>query len=335
MKLNFGLYMSTQWPEGANISSEISNMREQIHVARNNGFSSVWMGQHYLVAPMQMMQTMPLLAHLAADNGDMTFGTAVVLLSMLNPAVVAEEAATLDWITNGNFILGVGMGYRREEFKTLGVPFEQRVGRLEEGIDVIRRLWTEDSVRHKGRYFQIDNLGISIKPKRPGGPPVWLGGQVPAAVARAARLGDAWMAAPTDSFERVAKCINIFNATRKEANLSMPADIPITRECCIRQTRTEAIEACSTPLIQKYNAYASWGAAGSNKNNTRFADTFEEFSKDRFIIGDEAEAIDNFSRYQEQLGINTFILRMSWVGLEQSEILKTIERVGRVATKIN
>ena len=56
--MKFGLYMSTQWPEGADISSEMSNMREQIQVARDNGFSSVWMGQHYLVAPMQMMQTM-------------------------------------------------------------------------------------------------------------------------------------------------------------------------------------------------------------------------------------------------------------------------------------
>ena len=58
--MKFGLYMSTQWPEGADISSEMINMQEQIRVAQDNGFSSVWMGQHYLVAPMQMMQTMPL-----------------------------------------------------------------------------------------------------------------------------------------------------------------------------------------------------------------------------------------------------------------------------------
>ena len=149
--MKFGLYMSTQWPKGADISSEMTNMQEQIRVAQDNGFSSVWMGQHFLVAPMQMMQTMPLLARLAADGEGMTFGTAVVLLSMLNPAVIAEEAATLDWITNGNFVLGVGMGYRDEEFATLGIPKSERVGRLEEGIEVLRRLWTEDRVAHDGR----------------------------------------------------------------------------------------------------------------------------------------------------------------------------------------
>ncbi|MEL0018560.1 MAG: LLM class flavin-dependent oxidoreductase [Rickettsiales bacterium] len=332
--MKFGLYISTQWPEGADISSEMDNMMEQVRVARDSGFSSVWMGQHYLVAPMQMMQTMPLLARLAAEGEGMTFGTAVILLSMLNPAVVAEEAATLDWITGGNFTLGVGMGYRKEEFETLGVPFNQRVGRLEEGIEVIRRLWTEDRVDHHGKYFNIDGLGTSIKPKRPGGPPIWLGGQVPAAVARAARLGDAWMAAPTDSIGRVAKCIEMFRAARTEAGLPMPESMPITRECCVRGTRAEALDVCRPSLLDKYKAYASWGAAGSSEKARTFADAFDDFMVDRFIVGDEAEVADEFLRYRDELGIDTFILRMSWVGMGQAPMLETIERVGRIAARI-
>ena len=333
--MKFGLYLSTQWPEGADISHELDNMIEQVRVARENGFSSVWMGQHYLVAPMQMMQVMPLMARLAAEGEDMIFGTAVVLLSMLNPAVVAEESATLDWITNGNFVLGVGMGYRDEEFQTLGVPKNQRVGRLEEGIEVVRRLWTEDIVVHNGKHYNVNGLGSSIKPKQPGGPPIWLGGQVPAAVARAARLGDAWMAAPTDSIDRVARCVDIFREARAEADLPMPESMPITRECCIRNTRPEALDACRKTLLEKYKAYASWGAAGSGDKGRKFADAFDDFMTDRFIVGDEAEAADEFLRYREELGINTFILRMSWIGLEQREMLKTIEHVGRVAARIS
>lgn len=332
--MRFGLYISTQWPEGADISSEMENMLEQVRVARDNGFSSVWMGQHYLVAPMQMMQTMPLLARLAAEGQGMTFGTAVILLSMLNPAVVAEEAATLDWITQGNFVMGVGMGYRKEEFETLGVPFNQRVGRLEEGIEVMRRLWTEDRVDHDGKYFKIDGLGASLKPKQAGGPPIWLGGQVPAAVARAARLGDAWMAAPTDSFGRVARCVEMFRTAREEAGKPMPESMPITRECCIRDTRAEALDVCRAALSEKYKAYASWGAAGKGENANKFADGFDDFMNNRFIVGDEAEATDEFLRYRDELGINTFILRMSWIGLGQAEMLKTIERVGRIAARI-
>lgn len=333
--MKFGLYLSTQWPEGADISFELENMIEQVRVARDNGFSSVWMGQHYMVAPMQMMQVMPLMARLAAEGKGMTFGTAVVLLSMLNPAVVAEEAATLDWITEGNFILGVGMGYRDEEFQTLGVPKYQRVGRLEEGIQVIRRLWTEDRVDHKGKYFTVDGLGSSIKPKRPGGPPIWLGGQVPAAVARAAHLGDAWMAAPTDSVRRVAQCLETFRQALAETGRTMPESMPITRECCIRGTKSEALDACRAALLEKYNAYASWGAAGSGEKARTFADAFDDFMTNRFIVGDEAEAEDEFLRYRHELGINTFILRMSWIGLKQKEMLKTIEHVGRISARIS
>ena len=115
----------------------------------------------------------------------------------------------------------------------------------------------------------------------------------------------------------------------------MPESMPITRECCIRNTRPEALDACRKTLLEKYKAYASWGAAGSGDKGRKFADAFDDFMADRFIVGDEAEAADEFLRYREELGINTFILRMSWIGLEQREMLKTIEHVGRVAARIS
>src|SRR3546814_21137598 len=82
------------------------------------------------------------------------------------------------------------MGYRREEFDALGVPFEQRTGRFAEAIRLIRRLWTEDTVDFEGRYYRVRGAGLSLKPKRPGGPPIWLGGAAEPAIDRAARLGD-------------------------------------------------------------------------------------------------------------------------------------------------
>lgn len=331
--MKFGLYLSTQWPGGTDLSAELGHMIEQVRAARDNGFDSVWLGQHYLTAPMQMMQMIPLLARLAAEGEGMTFGTAVQLLSMQNPVAVAEEAATLDWITGGRFVLGVGMGYRQEEFQAMGVPFEERVGRLDEAIPLIRRLWREDRVAHAGRFFSVDG-GSSLRPKQAGGPPIWLGGQVPAAVKRAARLGDAWMAAPTDSLERVAKCMAMFRESRAEIGLPMPSHPPITRECCIGATRDAALAACRPALLDKYQAYASWGAAGTGEKSRSFAEAFDDFMTDRFIVGDEAEVADELRRYRDTLGIDTFILRMQWVGLTQRPVLESIERLGRVAARI-
>ena len=92
---------------------------------------------------------------------------------------------------------------------------------------------------------------------------------------------------------------------------------------------------CRPALLDKYKAYASWGAAGSGEKSRSFADSFDDFMTDRFIVGDEAEAADEFQRYRDELGIDTFILRMSWIGLEQAEMLETIKRVGRVAARVS
>ena len=99
-------------------------------------------------------------------------------------------------------------------------------------------------------------------------------------------------------------------------------------------TPAAALAACRPALLEKYKAYASWGAAGSGDKGRTFADAFDDFMTDRFIVGDEPEAADEFQRYRDELGINTFILRMSWIGLPQDEMLETIRRVGRIATKL-
>ena len=167
--MQLGLFMATQWPANAKLTMEMSNLCEQTRFAKSNGFSSVMVGQHFLSEPLQMIQAEPLIARLAAEGEGMAFGITVLLLAMQNPVMVAESAASLDWITDGNYVLGVGLGYRREEFEALGVEFDQRVSRFEEAIPLIRRLWTEDSVTHHGKHFTVNGLGASIKPKRGGG----------------------------------------------------------------------------------------------------------------------------------------------------------------------
>jgi alkanesulfonate monooxygenase SsuD/methylene tetrahydromethanopterin reductase-like flavin-dependent oxidoreductase (luciferase family) len=109
---------------------------------------------------------------------------------------VAEIGAFLDVITGGRFLLGVGLGYRMEEFALFGVPMAERVSRLVEGIEIIRRLWTEDGVTHRGRHWQLDGVSIRPRPLQAPRPPILVGSQVPAGIARAARIADDWMVVP-------------------------------------------------------------------------------------------------------------------------------------------
>ena len=96
------------------------------------------------------------MAYLAPHAEGMQIGPNILILPLLNPVQVAEESATLDVLTGGNYVLGVGLGYRQTEFTAFNMSLKERAPRLEESIALIRRLWTEDKVTHKGRFYQVD-----------------------------------------------------------------------------------------------------------------------------------------------------------------------------------
>jgi len=163
--MNFGLIVSKQHPPGVSMVDRFREHVDQVRAARDAGFDLVVMGQHYLSTPFQEMQTLPALARLAAEAGTMRVGATVILLPLLNPVDVAEQVATLDVITEGRFVFGVGLGYRDEENEAFGIAPGERVPRLVEGLQVIKRLWAEDEVTHHGRFFRLTKARMMLKPK--------------------------------------------------------------------------------------------------------------------------------------------------------------------------
>ncbi len=326
--MRIGMFTASQWRAGEDPATVLADLRQQVRAARDNGFSSLLLGQHLVCGPMGMFQTVPLLGRLAEDAAGMQIGPGVLLLSMMNPVLVAEEAATLDWLSDGNYVLAAGLGYRPEEFQATGVAMGNRVGRLSEGLELIKRLWTEESVSHEGRYFKLDGAVASVRPKQRPRPPIWLGGDVEAAVRRAARLADAWLAAPTTSFDELARLIAAYRDERGRLGLAADVECPIIRECFIGRTSAHARETSRGPLLAKYAAYASWGQENAAAGN--FETGFDDFSASRFLIGDGVEVRDQLQQCAEITGSDHFIMRMQWPGLAQAEALANIERIGKL-----
>ena len=135
--MRIGLFTASQWSPEEDPAIVLANLRAQVRCARDNGFASLIVGQHLLTGPMGMFQTMPLLGLLTQDAAGMQIGPGVLLLSMMNPVLAAEEAATIDWLSDGNYVLCAGLGYRPEEFQAMGVEMRQRVGRLTEGLELM------------------------------------------------------------------------------------------------------------------------------------------------------------------------------------------------------
>jgi alkanesulfonate monooxygenase SsuD/methylene tetrahydromethanopterin reductase-like flavin-dependent oxidoreductase (luciferase family) len=167
--MKVGLFINTQFPDGFSVADRIPEIIEQVRVARDAGFKSLWFPHHWLTYPLQMLQITPMMGYIAAHAQGMTIGPNILILPPQNPMHVAEEAATLDVLTGGNYILGIGQGYRQPEFDAFGIPLSERAPRFNESIGLMKRLWTEDRISHKGRFYTIDDAGIDVKPCRPAG----------------------------------------------------------------------------------------------------------------------------------------------------------------------
>lgn len=162
------------------------------------GYDSVWTTDHVIMQKGQeepyghILEALTTLAYVAALTQRVRLGVSVLVFPQRNAVLVAKETATLDDLSGGRLILGVGAGWNAPEFRFLGADFERRGQRLDEYIQALRELWTAPEPRFAGRFVQFSDVLFSPRPAQLGGPPIWLGGGSPAALRRVARLCDGW-----------------------------------------------------------------------------------------------------------------------------------------------
>ena len=192
MAVEFGVVLPTRElvMSGRPDTASMLTIAERAEAA---GLDSVWVGDSLTARPRH--EPLTLLAAVAARTRRVRLGPAVLLPALRNPIVLAHGLATLDRIAEGRLILGLGIAADnpaiRREFAAAGVPFERRVGRFLEMIEIFRAVWSRDHVSFKGNHFTLDDVTVEPKPHRPGGPPIWIGGSGPTALREAARF-EAW-----------------------------------------------------------------------------------------------------------------------------------------------
>lgn len=153
---------------------------------------SLWLSDR-LSSPIPVPEVMTTLAAVAARTTRLKFGPSVIVLPYRTPVVAARELATIDWFSRGRLFPAVGVGVELpREFEAAGVPFRERGRRTDEGIEIMRLLWTQDEVTYSGQFYRLDRISLFPKPwQHP--PPIWIGGKSEAAARRAGRLGDGWI----------------------------------------------------------------------------------------------------------------------------------------------
>ena len=173
----------------------IAEMREVVELVDSSGYDSLWCGDH-ISFPAAILDPLLQLAQAAVVSRRLLLGTSVYLLPLRHPVPVAKQVATLDHLSEGRFIFGVGVGGEfAKEYEVCGVPHNERGPRLTEAIGILRKLWTGQPVSHEGRFYgPFRDVPMQPPPRQPGGPPIWCGGRSDAALHRAGRLADGWIA---------------------------------------------------------------------------------------------------------------------------------------------
>lgn len=196
MTAHIGLGLFTgQIPPGSDRSfaHEYRDIVQLSRLAETVGFDSVWVSEHHGSSDGYLPSLLPMLAGLATATERILLGTGVMLTPFHHPLRLAEDAAVVDQLSDGRLLLGLGLGWREEEFRMFGVPQSERVRRTTEAVDILRKAWTGDRFSHEGKVFAFDKVKVTPTPSRQQGPPIYLGGMAEPSIRRAGRLGDGYI----------------------------------------------------------------------------------------------------------------------------------------------
>ncbi len=326
--MKIGLFITNQQRLDRDMMSALDEQIAMVHHARDRGWDTLLTGQHYLnEGDNQQLQLVPFLARLAAEAGEMTIGTGILLLNLHNPVYTAETIATLDIIARGNFIFGVGLGYRDMEFDAFGVPKGERVARFEAYLELVQELWTGKPVSYDAFGCTLDNVVMNVAPIQKPRPPIWIAANNDPAVRRAARLSDAWFINPHATLDSLRRMMVVYRDELALCGKPFPKDLPVFKEVFCAKDRRTAIEMAAPYLGGKYRDYAKWGQDKVMPDDADFGRSFEALTEGRFILGTPEDCYRQLEPYWAELGCSHLVVRTNWAGMPASLSLQSMRLI--------
>lgn len=309
-----------------------SNSLEHVKLAEAVNFDSVWLSEHHFLEDGYCSSPLTMAAAMAAVTERVRIGTGALILTLHNPVRIAEDAATVDLISNGRFDLGVAIGYRKEEFEGFGLAMKQRPSRIEEGIEIIEKCWEDGPFSYEGKRFNFSNIDVTPKPvQRPI--PIYIGAFEEPAIRRAGRLGYPLLIGPGRTVPMIMDTLGWYNDEAEKAGRDpSEAEHILLRETYVGESAEEAL-ACGTEyIISMYRFYLSLGVkiVIRGKNITDPDDPFFEYvAEDRFMIGTPEHCAQEVKKYAEKTGIRNIMCRMVFPQAPAEVVGRSIELFGK------
>ena len=248
----------------------------------------------------------------------MRLGIGVYLVPFEHPILLAETFATLDQLSGGRVVLGVGAGYRDDEFDSFGVDRTTRGPRLVETLELVEKLWTGERVTHHGRFFDVEDQAISVVPAQRPRPPIWVGASEEKTIRRAAHIGDAWLASPNVKPKFAIGNLQMFQQELEDKGID-PAgrEYPLLRELYIADTDAAAYAEAEKYIRGEYLAFAEFDPV--------YEQHYEDMARKSFLFGSPDTVAERIAELAAG-GFNHLIFRTNWPGMPAEMARSTVER---------
>ena len=330
MKIGLGPYGMQAPPESGFSHVQLyREMLEQIEVAEELGYDSVWLTEHHFLPDGYLPALLACAAGMATRTSRIKIGLGVILLPLYDPIHLAEEAAVVDLLSEGRLIFGIAPGYRPEEFAGFRTPREKRGARMEEIMNILIRAWTQERFSFEGKFYSYTDMTVTPKPVQKPHPPIWIGASIKAGVRRVARYGLPLLASPRHRLEELEAHYAMYQDFCDTFGTQGPLR-PVMRDVYVAETTAQAEAEAREHVVyihrEWYGAWSQWRPLTTDQGK-RVVDKsevqFEEI-RGRFIIGDPDSVSQEIERYRQKLGMDYLIVRMQFPGLAHDKALRSM-----------
>ncbi|MGB2692336.1 MAG: LLM class flavin-dependent oxidoreductase [Thermodesulfobacteriota bacterium] len=330
MKFGIGYYSLQSPPHNPREHKDLySEMLEEIVAAEDMGFESAWLTEHHLLEDGYCPSLLVTASAIAARTKKVRIGTGIYLMPLHDPISTAEDAAVVDLISNGRLILGLGLGYRQEEFDVFDKSLTQRKGRIEESIEILNKSWSEGPFSFSGRYYNYDEINVTPKPvQHPI--PIWIGAFSEPAIRRAASMNAPLFIAAIGVIPIVKYLIDMHRGFLKDFGFNPDTiEQPVVREVYVsRDGRAKAWDKIKENITYTAKGYASWGSFVDRQGNliSDPADpSIDDICLEQSIVGSPEECIETINQYKEAVRMDPLICRFKFPGLSHKEAMDSMK----------
>jgi probable F420-dependent oxidoreductase len=328
--MKFGIYSSiANPPRGEHLDRCVDEVIAEAQLAEASGFDACFFGEHHQDKDGFLPSPLIVATAVAAQTRRLKVGTSVMLLPLYHPVHVAEDVITLDIVSKGRVILGVGIGYQAADFQAFGVPMEHRVGLFEEDVEIIRRCWSGEPFSFRGVHYTLEDVQIRPRPFQTPAPPLWIGASVPAAARRAGRLGDAFVATPSTDLQSTISLVDAYRQAALQAGHQ--PQVVLMRDAWVAQSHAEASAVYGPEVMTAYHYYWQHRLAEFRNIGPEVEFTLDNLAPNRLILGDPETCVGEFQRWHEATGADYFLLRLRHAhsgGPAHDKIMQTLKLFG-------